>query len=78
MSRLLLTLALLLAGSNASRAQAAPSPASEECFGFSFGTWDPPLKSIGPSASSAPASSVVLPGLGGTSAERTLGEQQRE
>jgi hypothetical protein len=56
MSRLLLTLALLLAASRASRAQAAPSPSSEECFGFSFGAWDPPLKSIAPSASSAPAS----------------------
>jgi hypothetical protein len=56
MSRLVLTFALLLAGSGALRAQAAPSPASEECFGFSFGAWDPPLKSIAPSASSAPTS----------------------
>jgi hypothetical protein len=55
MSRLLLTLALLLASSGALRAQAAPSSAPEECFGFSFGPWDPPLKSIAPSASSAPA-----------------------
>ena len=56
MSRLLLTFALLLGGASASGAQATPSPATEECLGFSFGTWDPPLKSIEPSASSAPAS----------------------
>jgi hypothetical protein len=59
MSRLFLTLALLIVGSSASGAQVAPSPSSEECLGFSFGAWDPPLKSIGPSASSAPASTPV-------------------
>src|SRR5689334_5080190 len=56
MSRLLLTFALLLAGSSAVSGQAAASPSAEECFGFSFGAWDPPLKSIAPSASSAPSS----------------------
>ena len=60
MLRLVMTTALLVASSAALQAQAASSQTSEECFGFTFGSWDPPLRSV-PSGADA-ATPVSTPG----------------
>ena len=60
MFRLVMTVVLLLTGSAALGAQAPARPTSEECFGFTFGAWDPPLRSV-PSGADA-ATPVSTPG----------------
>lgn len=52
MLRVIAAIALLACGASSVTAQ-VPSAAPDECFGFAFGTWDPPLKS---------ASSTYSPG----------------
>jgi hypothetical protein len=41
-----LTLILLLLGPGIVHAQSAPIPIPDECYGFKFGGWEPPLKSV--------------------------------